>query len=198
MSKRALITGITGQDGSYLAEFLLARDYEVHGLVRRIALHDPERHLSRLVHIRDHLVLHAGALESSASLHQVVDLLRPDECYHLAGHSFVNTSFEDDLPTLGADINGTHYLLAALNLGFASSGPFLRRKIDLESQKALENKARRKHPCSLRCKRFNPRRAPKRCAEIRLEASAEMDTDAATASAVRTRAGFTLGVLTRV
>jgi GDPmannose 4,6-dehydratase len=115
MSKRALITGITGQDGSYLAEFLLARDYEVHGLVRRIALHDPERHLSRLVHIRDRLVLHAGSLESSASLHQVVDLVRPDECYHLAAHSFVNTSFEDDLPTLGADINGTHYLLAALN-----------------------------------------------------------------------------------
>jgi hypothetical protein len=87
---------------------------------------------------------------------------------------------------------------APLNLGFASSGPRLRRKIDLEAQKALENKARREHPCSLRCKHFNPRRAPKRCAEIRLEASAEMDTDAATASAVRTRAASILGGLTQV
>ncbi len=114
VAKRALITGITGQDGSYLAEFLLARDYEVHGLVRRIALHDPERHLSHLVHIRDRLALHAGALESSASVLRVVDGVRPDECYHLAAHSFVNTSFEDDLATLGSDINGTHCLLAAL------------------------------------------------------------------------------------
>jgi hypothetical protein len=85
-----------------------------------------------------------------------------------------------------------------LNLGFACSGPLLRREIEAHVQKALENKARRKHPYSLQCKDFNPRRAPKRCAEIRLEASAEMDTDAATASAVRTRAGFTLGVLTQV
>jgi GDPmannose 4,6-dehydratase len=115
MQKRALITGITGQDGSYLAEFLLARDYEVHGLVRRIALHDPERHLARVGHIREQIVLHPGALESAASLQQVVDRVHPDECYHLAAHSFVNTSFEDDLPTLGSDINGTHYLLAALS-----------------------------------------------------------------------------------
>jgi GDPmannose 4,6-dehydratase len=114
MERRALITGITGQDGSYLAEFLLAQGYQVHGLVRRVALHDPERHLSRLAHIRDRLVLHAGSLESSTSLQQVVDGVRPDECYHLAAHSFVNTSFEDDLPTLGSDISGTHYLLAAL------------------------------------------------------------------------------------
>jgi GDPmannose 4,6-dehydratase len=115
MPKRALIAGITGQDGSYLAEFLLARGYEVHGLVRRIALHDPERHLSRVAHLRDQIVLHAGALEGSASLRQVVERACPDECYHLAAHSFVSSSFEDDLPTLGSDINATHCLLATLN-----------------------------------------------------------------------------------
>jgi GDPmannose 4,6-dehydratase len=114
MQKRALITGITGQDGSYLAEFLLAHGYEVHGLVRRIDLHDPERRLARLVHIRDQLVLHAGSLESPSSLHEVVAQVHPDECYHLAAHSFVNMSFEDDLPTLGVDITNTHYLLASL------------------------------------------------------------------------------------
>jgi GDPmannose 4,6-dehydratase len=114
MGKRALLTGITGQDGSYLSEFLLDRGYEVHGLVRRIALHDPERHLARLADIRDQLVLHAGSLESAASLHQVVERVQPDECYHLAAHSFVNASFEDDLSTLGTDIAGTHHVLAAL------------------------------------------------------------------------------------
>jgi len=114
MQKRALITGITGQDGSYLAEFLLARGYEVHGLVRRIALHDPDRHLVRLAAVRDQLVLHAGSLESSSSLSQVVEQARPDECYHLAAHSFVNVSFEEDLPTLGLEITATHCLLAAL------------------------------------------------------------------------------------
>jgi GDPmannose 4,6-dehydratase len=114
MQKRALITGIAGQDGSYLAEFLLAQGYQVHGLVRRVALHDPDRHLARLAHLRDQLVLHAGSLESSASLYQVVEQACPDECYHLAAHSFVNIPFEDDLPTLGLDITATHCLLAAL------------------------------------------------------------------------------------
>ena len=114
MQKRALITGIAGQDGSYLAELLLERGYEVHGLVRRGALHDPERHLVRLAAVRDQLVLHAGSLESSSSLCQVVEQARPDECYHLAAHSFVNVSFEDDLPTLGLDITATHCMLAAL------------------------------------------------------------------------------------
>ena len=112
--RRALITGITGQDGSYLAEFLLAKGYEVHGIVRRVALEDPENRLSRLISIRFRLHLHAASLESYASIHRVLDSVRPDECYHLAAQSFVSYSFDDEFSTLQTNINGTHYLLSAL------------------------------------------------------------------------------------
>lgn len=114
MTRRALISGITGQDGSYLAELLLARGYEVHGIVRRVALHDPENRLSRLLPIRDHIQLHPGSLESYASLHQVLAKVQPHECYHLAAQSFVSYSFDDEFSTLNTNINGTHYLLAAI------------------------------------------------------------------------------------
>jgi GDPmannose 4,6-dehydratase len=112
--RRALITGITGQDGSYLAEFLLAKGYEVHGIVRRVALEDPENRLSRLAAIRSQLRLHAASLESYASMHRVLDSVRPEECYHLAAQSFVSYSFDDEFSTLQTNINGTHYLLSAL------------------------------------------------------------------------------------
>jgi len=112
--KRALITGITGQDGSYLAEMLLLKGYEVHGIVRRVALEDPENRLNRLEAARSQLKLHAASLESYASLHQVVDQVRPDECYHLAAQSYVSYSFDDEFSTLQTNINGTHYLLAVL------------------------------------------------------------------------------------
>ncbi len=69
MTKRkALISGITGQDGSYLAEFLLEKDYEVHGVVRRVALEDPEHRLGRILHIQDQIDLHAASLESYPSM----------------------------------------------------------------------------------------------------------------------------------
>ena len=113
-SKRALITGITGQDGSYLAEFLLAKGYEVHGIVRRVALEDPEHRLSRLADVVDRLHLHAASLESYASIHQVIDKVRPEECYQLAAQSFVSYSFDDEFSTLNTNINGTHFLLAAV------------------------------------------------------------------------------------
>jgi len=111
---RALITGITGQDGSYLAELLLAKGYEVHGIVRRVALEDPENRLSRLASIRSRLHLHAASLESYASIHRVLETVRPGECYHLAAQSFVSYSFDDEFSTLQTNINGTHYLLSAL------------------------------------------------------------------------------------
>src|ERR1017187_3144078 len=111
---RALITGITGQDGSYLLEFLLAKDYEVHGIVRRVALEDPEHRLSRIMGCRERVELHAASLESYASLHQVVAKVQPDECYHLASQSFVSYSFDDEFSTLNTNINGTHYLLSAV------------------------------------------------------------------------------------
>ena len=112
--KRALITGITGQDGSYLAELLLAQGYEVHGVVRRVALEDPDHRLSRLKEFRSRLVLHAASLESYASMHRVVHEVQPDECYHLAAQSFVSYSFDDEFSTLNTNINGTHFLLAAV------------------------------------------------------------------------------------
>ena len=112
--KRALITGITGQDGSYLAEYLLEKGYEVHGIVRRVAMEDPEHRLWRLLHIRDRLHLHAASMESLPSIYRVFNSIVPDECYHLAAQSFVAYSFEDEFSTLNANINGTHHVLVAL------------------------------------------------------------------------------------
>ncbi len=112
--KKALITGITGQDGSYLAELLLEKGYEVHGIVRRVALEDERHRMWRIRHIRDHLILHAASLESFASIYRAVQQVKPDECYHLAAQSFVSYSFEDEFSTLNTNINGTHYMLASL------------------------------------------------------------------------------------
>ncbi len=112
--KKALISGITGQDGSYLAELLLAKGYEVHGIVRRVAIEDPVHRLFRILSVKDRLHLHAASLESLPSLYRVLHTVRPDECYHLAAQSFVAYSFEDEFSTLNANINGTHHMLAAL------------------------------------------------------------------------------------
>lgn len=112
--KRAFITGITGQDGSYLAEFLLEKGYQVHGMVRRVALEDPEHRLWRIRHVMKKLVLHSASLESYASIFNVIDRVKPDECYHLAAQSFVSYSFEDEFSTINTNINGTHFVLSAI------------------------------------------------------------------------------------
>ena len=114
MSKVALITGITGQDGSYLAELLLNKGYKVHGIVRRVALEDETHRIWRLKKILNDITLHAGSLESYASLFKTVIKIKPDEVYHLAAQSYVGYSFEDEFSTLNININGTHYLLSAL------------------------------------------------------------------------------------
>jgi GDPmannose 4,6-dehydratase len=114
MTKKALITGITGQDGSYLAEFLLEKGYEVHGVVRRVAIEDPEHRLWRIKHILNRLILHPGSMESYASLFNIVEKIKPDECYHLAAQSFVSYSFEDEFSTINTNINGTHFVLSAI------------------------------------------------------------------------------------
>jgi GDPmannose 4,6-dehydratase len=114
MTKRALVTGITGQDGSYLAEHLLALGYQVHGLVRRVGLEAPQVRFSRIAHLTDRLVLHAASLESYPSIFHVVARHDFDECYHLAAQSFVAESFTDGFSTMNTNINGTHYMLAAL------------------------------------------------------------------------------------
>ena len=114
MSKRALITGITGQDGSYLADYLLGLDYEVHGLVRRVAMEAPETRFRRIAHLTDRITLHPASLESYPSIFHVLSQHDFDECYHLAAQSFVAESFADGFSTMNTNINGTHYVLAAL------------------------------------------------------------------------------------
>jgi GDPmannose 4,6-dehydratase len=112
--KRACITGITGQDGSYLAELLLEKGYEVHGLVRRSAMEDPAHRFSRLSGILDKLHLHAASLESFPSIYTTIGEVKPDELYHLAAQSFVSYSFEDAFSTFLSNINGTHYVLESV------------------------------------------------------------------------------------
>ena len=114
MSKVALITGITGQDGSYLAELLLSKGYEVHGIVRRVALEDENHRLWRIRNILQDITLHAGSLESYARVFNVIMKIKPDEVYHLGAQSYVAYSFEDEFSTFNMNINGTHYLLSAI------------------------------------------------------------------------------------
>jgi GDPmannose 4,6-dehydratase len=112
--KTACISGITGQDGSYLAELLLQQGYEVHGLVRRVALEDPRHRLGRLHAVRDRVHLHPVSLENFASLHSVIGAIAPDEFYHLAGQSFVSYAFEEAASTFRTNIEGTHFVLESL------------------------------------------------------------------------------------
>lgn len=112
--KKALITGITGQDGSYLSEYLINKGYEVHGIVRRVALEAPEQRLWRIRHILDKVKLHPGSLESYASIFKIINNVRPEECYHLAAQSFVNYSFDDEFSTIDINIKGTQYVLASI------------------------------------------------------------------------------------
>ena len=114
MARVALITGITGQDGSYLTDLLLSKGYEVHGIVRRVALEDRIHRLYRIRNVLDKITLHAGSLESYASLFNIILKIKPDEVYHLAAQSYVTYSFEDEFSTLNTNINGTHYLLSAV------------------------------------------------------------------------------------
>ena len=116
MNRVALITGISGQDGSYLAELLLERGYDVHGMVRRVALEDPDHRLSRISGILDRLTLHACSLESYAGVFNVISQVKPDEIYHLAAQSFVSYSFEDSFSTFQININGTHFVLESARI----------------------------------------------------------------------------------
>ena len=112
--KKALITGISGQDGSYLSEFLLKKNYEVHGIIRRVALEDETHRLWRIRDLRDKLNLHSGSLESFPSLAKIINKVQPDEIYHLAAQSYVANSFEDEFSTINTNVNGTHYMLASM------------------------------------------------------------------------------------
>ena len=110
MTRRALITGITGQDGSYLAEFLLGRGYEVHGMVRRTS----SDRLERIAHLLDRLKLHEGDLLDQLSLVRLLDKVRPHELYNLAAQSFVPASFQQPLLTAELTALGVTRLLEAV------------------------------------------------------------------------------------
>ena len=97
--KKALITGITGQDGSYLAEFLLEKGYEVHGIVRRASISNT----GRIDHILGKITLHDGDLTDSTSLIRILSLVQPDEIYNLAAQSHVQVSF--DVPEYSGDVD---------------------------------------------------------------------------------------------
>ena len=110
MGRRALITGITGQDGSYLAEFLLAKGYEVHGVVRRTSLSNT----LRIDHLGDRLTLHYGDLSDGVSLRSIVTNVRPDEVYNLAAHSHVPASFRQPVYASLIDAVGVMTILETM------------------------------------------------------------------------------------
>jgi GDPmannose 4,6-dehydratase len=114
MMKKALITGLAGQDGSYLAELLLEKGYEVHGIVRRAAIEDTDHKLRNVRHLLDRIKLHVASLDNVLSLIKTIKDVVPDECYHLAASSFVSYSFEDEISIINNNVNSTHYLLAAI------------------------------------------------------------------------------------
>ena len=117
MAKRALITGITGQDGSYLAELLLQKGYEVHGLIRRSSSFNTERidHIYQDPHIQDaKLFLHYGDLTDGTGLSQILKETQPDEVYNLGAQSHVQVSFDQPVYTVQADAVGTLRLLEAI------------------------------------------------------------------------------------
>lgn len=119
MTRKALITGVTGQDGSYLAEFLLGKGYEVHGIKRRASLFNTERvdHLYQDPHMdRRSFVLHHGDLTDGSNLTRILQVVRPDEVYNLGAQSHVGVSFESPEYTADVDALGTLRLLEAIRL----------------------------------------------------------------------------------
>ncbi len=119
MMKKAFVTGITGQDGAYLAEFLLNKGYEVHGLKRRTSLFNTDRidHLYEGPEVRNrHFILHHGDLTDSSSLIRIIQQVRPDEIYNLAAQSHVAVSFEEPEYTANSDAIGTLRLLEAIRI----------------------------------------------------------------------------------
>jgi GDPmannose 4,6-dehydratase len=119
MKKKALITGVTGQDGAYLSELLLNKGYEVHGIKRRTSLFNTDRidHLYQDPHEKEqHFILHHGDLTDSSSLIRVIEKVQPDELYNLAAQSHVAVSFEEPEYTANSDALGTLRLLEAIRI----------------------------------------------------------------------------------
>jgi GDPmannose 4,6-dehydratase len=127
--KRALVTGITGQDGSYLAELLLDKGYEVHGIVRRASTFNTGRidHLYRDAHDPEaRMFLHYGDLADGTGLRRILERVRPDEIYHLGAQSHVRVSFDEPEYTADVDATGTLRLLEAVRDSVGGSGKAVR------------------------------------------------------------------------
>jgi len=119
MTKTALVTGITGQDGAYLAEFLLAKGYVVHGIKRRASLFNTDRidHLYQDPHLSHRrFILHYGDMTDSSSLVRIIQQVQPDEIYNLAAQSHVAVSFEEPEFTANSDALGVLRLLEAMRI----------------------------------------------------------------------------------
>lgn len=117
--KKALITGITGQDGSYLADFLIGKGYEVHGVKRRTSLFNTDRidHLYQDPHVaKRNLILHHGDMTDGSSLQHIMQSVRPEEVYNLAAQSHVAVSFEEPEYTANADALGALRLLESIRI----------------------------------------------------------------------------------
>lgn len=113
MTKKAIITGINGQDGSYLAELLLKKGYEVYGIVRRSSLENKVK-MKNVANIKDKIHLIACSLENNLAVYKVFKKIMPDECYHLAASSFVGYSIEDDLSIMTNNFNTTYNILSTV------------------------------------------------------------------------------------
>ena len=111
---KALITGITGQDGSYLAEYLLKKGYEVHGIIRRVAIENPTHRLWRIQGILKKIHIHSGTIDSYANIFTILNKVKPGEFYHLASQSYVDYSFQEQFSTVSSNISSTHYCLSAI------------------------------------------------------------------------------------
>lgn len=108
--RRALITGINGQDGSYLAELLLDKGYEVYGVIRRSSIENATK-LENIKDILDKIVIKSCSLENSLSVYKLFQEIKPDECYHLAASSFVTYSLEEDMSVMNNNFTTTHNIL---------------------------------------------------------------------------------------
>lgn len=113
MAKKAIITGINGQDGSYLAELLLDKGYEVYGIIRRSSIESTDK-TRNIEHIIDKVHLSTCSLENSLAVYKLFASIQPDECYHLAATSFVSYSLEDDLSIMMNNFTATHNILLSV------------------------------------------------------------------------------------
>ena len=111
--KKALITGINGQDGSYLAELLLSKGYEVYGVVRRTSIENSQK-MENIAHLLDQIKIVTCQLDNSLSVYKLFNEIKPDECYHLAASSFVSFAVEDDLSIMMNNFTTTHNILLSV------------------------------------------------------------------------------------